>query len=173
MVDPRPAELARDAAVATILLAGLYLVGSEASHTVLVLPFYFLVVGFDVLELLFGPAYEYRSLLVGLYLLTLGTVCAGLLRLARGAVDGDGLGDLEAHGAASLRLGLAAPLLAVALLALGFAVVVGVGTGQLGPLAIAGGAGLVSLALALVVSGVPQRTLRASRADGVSGRVRR
>ncbi|MFC4989756.1 hypothetical protein [Saliphagus infecundisoli] len=145
---------ARDALVATVILAALYGLGAASQAAPLQLPAYLVVVGFDVLEVGFGAAPVYR-ISFALYLVGLGVVAAaaaaGIRRLARG------------REVSSLRLGAAGALAVVGTLSLAVAASVFLGTTQREPVAIAGTAGAVMLALAGWLGGlfaVPDRRSR-------------
>lgn len=177
MAARQSVDLLRDAAIATAILAAVYGLAARYQPSVLVFPYYFLVVGFDVLEVAFGAADEYRPVLIGAYLLALGTITASVLHLVRAALARRSEDRVEGTGAAGsdsepsgVRIALAAPLLAVALLALLFAVVLVLTTAQRGPAGIAGVVGVCSLGLAALVSGLPQRALRSLRVRQVRQR---
>lgn len=132
-------QFGRDTLVATAVLVGLYALGAVGQATPLVIPRYFLVVGFDALEAVFGAASAYRASFA-LYLLGLGlvaaTAAAGVRRLG---------GEATVSGP---RLGAAGGLAVVGVLSLAFAASVFLGTAQREPVRIAAAAGLIMLALA-------------------------
>lgn len=81
-----PRTFGRDAAVGTLVLAGLYGLRSVQFQP-LQIPSYLLIVGFDVLEGLFGSAGPYCDLLFAMYILGLGvagaTMSIGLRKYSR------------------------------------------------------------------------------------------
>lgn len=180
-MDRSPDRIAfvRDVAIATATLATVYLLAPRLQWTVLVLPYYLLVGGFDLLELLFEPASTYRSVLVGGYLLALGAVGAAVARGVRVAVrrvDGservDRSGRVHHSGRSDesgLGLALAAPFVVLGLLALLLAASVLVGTDQREPVWTAGIAGLTLLAvgglLASLVGGISRFRRRVRSQD--------
>ncbi|PSQ47688.1 hypothetical protein BRD15_06815 [Halobacteriales archaeon SW_6_65_15] len=118
---------ARDALIATVAVVGLYLLGEGAQFQPLQIPWYLLVVGFDVLEAVFGSAGKNYDLLFGAYLVGLGVL---------GAVIAAGVRRLTPDSSRStLRLGAA-------------------GTSQLAPVLITGATGLVMLGVAGWLAGV-------------------
>lgn len=135
-VSRRQRAFARDAVVATLVLAVLYgLLGVPVGP--LQIPGYLLVVGFDALEVAFGSAGGAYEVLFAAYLVGLGLLGAGIAGVLR-ARDGD----------SAWRVATAGALAVVGTISLLFGLAVLVGTDQWAPVAITGAAGLVLLALA-------------------------
>jgi hypothetical protein len=137
---------ARDALIATVAVVGLYLLGEGAQFQPLQIPWYLLVVGFDVLEAVFGSAGKNYDLLFGAYLVGLGVL---------GAVVAAGVRRLTPDSSRStLRLGAAGALSVVGGISLLVAAAILVGTSQLAPVLITGATGLVMLGVAGWLAGV-------------------
>lgn len=152
--------IVRDVAVATAILAAVYVLAPRIQSAVLTFPYYFLVAGFDVLEALAGPADAYRELFVGAYLLLLAALGTAMVR------GGRTVARTADHS--GIALGLAAPLAVLGTLALLVAASVLVGTDQREPVWTAGSAGVASLLLAGLVIGIDDR-VRSSRAVASGG----
>lgn len=79
---------ARDALVATAILVGFYGLAVGTRSAPVQIPEYLIIVGFNVLETVFGPASKYRALfafyLIGLGLLS-EAIASGVRRVRRGA----------------------------------------------------------------------------------------
>lgn len=138
----------RDAVASTVGIVGCYAMFEFVPIRPLVVPGYLLVVGFDLLESVFGSAGSFYALLFGLYILGLGLV-----------------GGLLAHGVRTVaettavppwRLGLAGGFSVVASLAFLFAALVYRNTTQSEPVMIAGLAGIVLVGLAVLLSVGPR-----------------
>ena len=137
---------ARDALIATVAVVALYLLGEIAQFQPLLIPWYLLVVGFDVLEAVFGSAGRNYNVLFGAYLVGLGVL---------GAVVAAGVRRVTMDSSRSaLRLGAAGALSLVGGISLLVAVAVLVGTSQLAPILITGVTGLVMLGVAGWLAGV-------------------
>ncbi|GGC60594.1 hypothetical protein [Haloferax sulfurifontis] len=148
-------SFARDAAVATAVLAGLYGLGYGVQFQPLQLPTYLLVVGFDALEVAFGSAGAGYDVLFAAYLVGLGVVAAGVARVVRETS--------KATDLAWWRLGAAAALALVGVISLLFALFVLVSGVQFTPVLVAGGAGGALLGLSAWVGGVVRVAVRPTR----------
>lgn len=132
--------IVRDAIVATVVIAGLYALAISVQSSLFQIPGYLLIVGFDLLELIFGSAGSSYHVLFAVYLLGLGLVSAIVSHTIRGiARDTD---------VPSWRLGMAGALTVVGGLSLLFALSIFLGTSQREPVLITGTTGLFMLALA-------------------------
>lgn len=139
----------RDVVVATAVLVGLYGLGQGVQFQPVQIPAYLLIVGFDVLETIFGSA-EHYDLLFALYLLGLGIL---------GGVIGHLLhGRARKKGVPSWRFGAAGAFAVVGAFSLLFALAALLGTAQLIPVLITGVTGFVLLALAAWLGGYLRRT---------------
>lgn len=147
----RQIAIVRDVAVATALLAAVYLLAPRIQSPVLTFPYYFLVAGFDVLEALVGPAAAYRPLLVGVYLVVLASIGTAVVRGGRTVA--------RSSDRADIALGLAAPLAVLGALALLVAASALFGTDQREPVWTAGTAGLALLLLAWLVVSIGDRVV--------------
>ncbi|MCO8267565.1 hypothetical protein ACOZ4B_16580 [Haloferax prahovense] len=148
-------SVARDVAVATAVLAGLYGLGSGVQFQPFQLPTYLLIVGFDAIEAAVGSAGAWYDLLFAAYLVGLGVVAAGVARVVRGKSKTDGL--------AWWRVGAASALALVGVISLLFALLV-LATGvQFTPVLVAGGAGVALLALSAWVGDVVRVDVRSTR----------
>lgn len=136
----RESVFVRDGVVATALLAALYLLAPRVDEQALQIPGYLLIVGFDLLESVFGPVQSAFYVVFALYIVALGVAGAGL---ASGFRRIAGRTSLPAW-----RIGIAAALTVVAVIALGFGAMVYSGTMQSEPVQILGTTGVVLLALA-------------------------
>jgi mannose/fructose/N-acetylgalactosamine-specific phosphotransferase system component IID len=142
----------RDALIATVAVVGLYLLGEGVQFQPLQIPWYLLVVGFDVLEAVFGSAGQNYDVLFAAYLVGLGVVGGLVASLVRGQM-GERIRRPDSARAA-LRLGVAGALAVVGVISLLFASVVLLGTSQLAPVLITGVTGLVMLGVAGWLAGV-------------------
>lgn len=138
----------RDAVASTVGIGGCYGMFEFVPIRPLVVPGYLLVVGFDLLESVFGSTGSFYALLFGLYILGLGLV-----------------GGLLAHGVRTVaettavppwRLGLAGGFSVVASLAFLFAAFVYRNTTQSEPVMIAGLVGIVLVGLTVLLSVGPR-----------------
>ena len=136
----------RDAMVATSLLGSLYAVAPYSEIRALQIPGYLLIVGFNILEGVFGAVHSYFDVFFWLYIAGLGLLSATL-----------------AHGFRTLaskttlpawRVGLAGALTVVAMIAFVFAGIVYSGTTQTEPIRILSATGVVLLALAALLADV-------------------
>ncbi|RDZ65225.1 hypothetical protein C5B90_02320 [Haloferax sp. Atlit-12N] len=148
-------SFARDAAVATAVLAGLYGLGYGIQFQPFQLPTYLLIVGFDALEVAFGSAGAWYDLLFTAYLVGLGVVGAGVARVVRG--------KSKTAGLAWWRLGAAAALALLGVISLLFALSVLVAGVQFTPVLVTGVAGIALLALAAWVGDVVRVDVRPAR----------
>lgn len=147
-----PRTFVRDAAVATLVLVGLYGLARGVQFQPLQIPGYLLIVGFDALERAFGAAGPGYHLLFAVYILTLGVI---------GAALSIGLREQSRRtGLSWWRLGVAGALAVVGCLSLLFGVAVLAGTSQLAPAAITGITGLGLLTLAAWLAGLVGPTAR-------------
>ncbi|MFC7128669.1 hypothetical protein [Haloferax chudinovii] len=148
-------SVARDAAVATAVLAGLYGLGYGVQFQPLQLPTYLLIVGFDAIEAAVGPAGAGSDVLFAAYLVGLGVVAAGVARVVRESS--------EATDLAWWRLGAASAVALVGVISLLFALFVLVNGVQFTPVLVAGGAGVALLALSAWVGDVVRVDVRLAR----------
>lgn len=148
MVPASALSFLRGSAASTLGIGALYALFELVPVRPLVLPGYLIVVGFDVLENVFGSAGSSYALLFALYIIGLGLV-GGLLAHAIKVVSGRS--DVP-----EWRLGLAAGFAVVGVIAFLFAVLVYTGTMQSEPVMIATATGVVLLVLALLVGTGPQ-----------------
>ncbi|WP_042665390.1 hypothetical protein [Haloferax sp. ATB1] len=148
-------SFARDAAVATAVLAGLYGLSYGIQFQPFQLPTYLLIVGFDALEVAFGSVGAGYDLLFAAYLVGLGVVAAGVARVVRGKSKTPGL--------AWWRVGAASALALVGVISLLFALLVLVNGVQFTPVLVTGGAGIALLALAAWVGDVVRVDVRPAR----------
>ncbi|WP_396613153.1 hypothetical protein ACH9L7_07805 [Haloferax sp. S1W] len=146
MSHPRSVTFARDAVVATAVLAGLYGLAYGVQFQPLQIPGYLLIVGFDLLEVVFGPVRSNFDLVFAAYIVGLGLVSAIVAQLAR-------LGG-ERTDLPQWRLGAAGAIAIVGVLSLLFAANILVSTTQTTPVLITGTAGVVMLALAGWLAGL-------------------
>ncbi|AHZ21893.1 hypothetical protein E6P09_08145 [Haloferax mediterranei ATCC 33500] len=130
---------ARDATVATAVLVGLFVL-RYVQFQPLQIPGYLLIVGFDVIEAVFGSAGANYDVLFAAYLVGLGVVGAGVAQVVRQNSKGT-----DIHW---WRLGAASALALLGVVSLLFAAMVLFTTTQLTPVYVTGAAGLVFLALA-------------------------
>ncbi|KAB1196758.1 MULTISPECIES: hypothetical protein [Haloferax] len=137
---------ARDAVVATAVLAGLYLLGYGIQFQPLQIPTYLLIVGFDLLEVTFGSAGTNYDLLFAAYIVGLGVVGAAVAGLLR---TGARKTDLP-----QWRLGTAGALAILGTLSLLFGLRVLLVSTQRTPVLVTGAAGIALLALAGWLSGL-------------------
>ena len=137
---------ARDAVVATAILVGLYLLGYGVQFQPLQIPTYLLIVGFDVLEVVFGSAGGNYDLLFGAYLVGLGVLGAAIAHVLRASS--------QATDLSQWRVATAGALAIVGVISLLFAVNVLVSTTQTTPVFVTGAAGITLLALAGWLSGI-------------------
>ncbi|CQR50492.1 MULTISPECIES: hypothetical protein [Haloferax] len=148
-------SFARDAAVATAVLAGLYALGYGVQFQPFQLPTYLLIVGFDALEVAFGSAGAGYDVLFAAYLVGLGVVGAAIARTVRQTS--------RATHLAWWRLGAASALALVGVISLLFALSVLVNGVQFTPVLVAGGAGVALLALSAWVGDVVRVAVRPTR----------
>ncbi|KTG17181.1 hypothetical protein [Haloferax profundi] len=136
----------RDAVVATVVLAGLYLLGYGVQFQPLQIPTYLLVVGFDLIELTFGSAGSNYDLLFAAYIVGLGVVGAAVAHGLRLWV--------RESDRSQWRLGAAGAMAIVGTLSLLFGLRILLVSTQWTPVLVTGAAGIVSLALAGWLSGL-------------------
>lgn len=130
----------RDALVATGALVALYVVGRGVGVQALQIPAYLLIVGFDLMEVVFGSAGRLYYVLFGAYLVALGLCGAAIAAAVRRVADGTSL--------PAWRIGLAGALAVVAVLSLAFAAAMFLTSSQWEPVETTGVAGVVLLVLA-------------------------
>lgn len=137
---------ARDAAVSTSVLVGLYGLAEGVQFQPVQIPGYLLIVGFDVLEGLFGSAGPSYYPLFALYILGLGVSGAALstvLRTRSRQVD-----------LSIWRAGMAGALAVIGLISLLYGGAILVGTSQLTPVLVTAVVGVVLLMLAGWLAGL-------------------
>lgn len=83
MNSDQKVTFARDALIATVAVVALYSLGAGVQIQPLQTRRYLLVVGFDVLEAVFGSAGSHFDLLFGAYLVGLGLLGGGAASLLR------------------------------------------------------------------------------------------
>ena len=137
----------RDVVVATAVVVGLYGLAFVEFQPVQI-PGYFLIVGFDMLEATLGSAGSNYDVLFYAYLIGLGVVGGGLGHFLRAWTDDE---------VPNWRRGVAGALIVAGLLAFSFALLVPVGPSQLTPVLIASVTGLLSFAVAGLVTGMLDR----------------
>lgn len=138
--------LVRDVLVATLAVFGLYALGQGVQSLPFVVPYYLLVVGFDVLETIFGPVGAHFHVVFGAYLVGLGVIAglgAGLVR--RRAAD---------SSISGWRFGVAGAFGVVGIFSLAFALLSLARSTQWAPVLITGTTGIVALGLAGWLAGV-------------------
>jgi hypothetical protein len=136
----------RDVVVATLALAALYGLAWGVQFQPVQIPGYLLIVGFDAVAELVGPAGSNYTIYFSLYVLGLGVVGAAVsAALRRQSHETDRLG---------VRIGVAGALAVVGVLSLLFGLAVLLGTSQRTPVLVTGGAGVVLLGLAGWLAGV-------------------
>lgn len=144
----------RDALIATVAVVGLYGLGRGVQFQPFQIPWYLLVVGFDVLEVVFGAAGRNYDLLFAAYLVGLGVISGGVAAVVRRWT--------KDSSRSALRLGVAGALTVVGAISLSLAVAILLRTSQLAPVLITGATGLVMLGVAGWLAGVfdsrPERT---------------
>ncbi|KAB1191910.1 hypothetical protein GJR96_00035 [Haloferax sp. MBLA0076] len=146
---------ARDAVVATAVLAGLYLLGYGVQFQPLQIPTYLLIVGFDLVEAAFGSAGANYDLLFAAYIVGLGLVgatVAHVLRLWARETD-----------LSQWRLGAAGAVAIVGTLSLLFGLRILLVGGQLTPVLVTGTAGLILLGVSGWLSGLLRVELGATQ----------
>lgn len=148
----RTVTFVRDALVATAVVVGLYGLGQGVQFRPVQIPWYLLVVGFDVLEVVFGSAGRNYDLLFGAYLVGLGVASALVATVARSRTA-DRTQE-SGPAPATWRLATAGAFCVVGALSLSFAVAVLFGTSQLNPVLITGATALVCFAIAGWLAGV-------------------
>lgn len=127
-----------DAAVATLVVVGLYGLSAGVQFQPAQVPGYLLIVFFDVLEAALGPVETNFELVFAAYLLGLGLVGGAIAQgVRRLAPDADGW-----------RVGAAGALVIVGAMALAIAAIVLVNTDQIAPVLITGATGLAAFGLA-------------------------
>ncbi|ELZ84297.1 hypothetical protein C455_01302 [Haloferax larsenii JCM 13917] len=146
MNHSRSVTVARDTIVATAVLAGLYGLAFGVQIPPFQIPGYLLIVGFDLLEVVFGPVQRHFDLVFGAYLVGLGVVGAAVAQLLR---FGSRRTDVP-----QWRLAVASALALVGVLSFLFAASVLITTTQTTPVLITGAVGLTLIALAGWVSGL-------------------
>lgn len=144
MIAGSTRDLARDVLVAVAVVVGLYALAESVRFQPLQVPGYLLIVGFDVIERTFGAAGRFYHVWFAVYLAAIGLVGGGVAQVIRRR-SGDGL--------PGWRLAAASALAVVGVLALGLAVTVLAGAGQLAPALILGAAGAILFGLAAIVGG--------------------
>ncbi len=140
MNKPSLAVFARDTIVATSTIVGLYVVAGRVPLQPLQIPGYLLIVGFDILEILFGPVRDNYTLFFGGYLVGVGVLAATAGRLLRRRT--------EVLTRESWWIGIAGAFTIIGLLAAIFAIALIIGTVQLVPVLITGSVALISFTLA-------------------------
>ena len=128
----------RNTAVATGVVIGLYGLAVGVPFQPLQIPGYLLIVGFDLLEVVFGSAGNNYDILFAVYLLGLGIVGASVTHVLSGL----------AQDFPRWRSGVAGAFSVVGILSLVFALNVFLGTSQIVPVLTTAAAGLVMLAFA-------------------------
>lgn len=136
----------RDAVVATALLGFLAAVAPHSGIQALQIPGYLLIVGFDILEGIFGAVPSSFTVVFALYIVGLGFLSAVLAYGFRSLAS-----KMELP---AWRVGLAGGLTVIAGIAFLFAAIVYSGTPQSEPVRILGASGLVLLLLAALVADV-------------------
>lgn len=134
----RSRNFVRDTVIGTGVLVGLYGLAAGVPFQPLQIPGYLLIVGFDLLEVVFGSAGNNYDLLFAVYLLGLGLV---------GAIVAHVLSGL-AEDTPRWRVGVAGAVSVVGALSLLFALSVLLGTSQITPVLVTAAAGLVMFAVA-------------------------
>lgn len=136
----------RDTAVSALVLVGLYGLVHGVQFPPLQLPGYLLIVVFDVLEGIFGPAGSEYHQFFAVYLLGLGMIGAAISTILREHARETDL--------SSWRVGTAGALAVIGVLSMLFGVVVSIGSSQLLPVLITGIAGLGLLLVAGLLAGL-------------------
>lgn len=141
-----PRIFVRDAIVSTLVLVGLYGLAQGVQFQPVQIPGYLLIVGFDVLEGLFGSAGSAYPLLFAAYILGLGVSGAAIATVLR---------TQSRETSRSLwRVGMAGALGVVGTISILYGVVILVRTSQLVPVLITGVVGVILLALAGWLAGL-------------------
>lgn len=154
MVPASRTTFLRDAAVTTLVLAILRYAAPYAGLRALQIPGYLLVVGFDMLEGVFGPVRSSFDLVFALYLVALGVLGAVLAHGFRMVASKTSL--------PAWRVGIAAGLSIIAAISFLFAAVVYSGTTQSEPVRILVATGIVLVVLAALFADVLGITERLS-----------
>lgn len=144
MAYTRARSFVRDAVIGTAVIAGLYGLAYVEFQPVQI-PGYLLIVGFDMLEGVFGPVSIDFELVFGLYLVGLGLVGAGVVQ---------GLRTVAPETVPGWRLGVAGALTVVGVLSLSFALAISFQISYNAPVLITGATGLILLALAGWLAGL-------------------
>lgn len=148
----------RDWAVVTALAGSLAVLGASVELVVLQLPYYLLIVGFDLVQVAVGAWAGYEPVQLGLYVVLVGLLAASVSHAVRTRAP--------ETGTPGWRLALASFVALLAGLALLLAAVALLGTNQREPVVTAGTAGVVGLVLAAWLGGlydVQVRTAPAKR----------
>jgi len=135
----------RDAVVATAVVVGLYGLAFGVQFQPFQIPGYLLIVGFDMVEGVFGSAGAYYDVLFYGYLIGLGLIGAGVVHMLRARTH---------KSVPGWRIGVAGALVVVGVLSLLFALLVLFGSSRLDPVLITGATGLILLAVAGWLAGV-------------------
>lgn len=151
----RRSQFVRDAAVATAVLIVLYLLAPVVRIQPLQIPAYLLIVGFDMLEGVFGPVYSFFDVVFALYLVYLGVLGAGVAHTFRSLA--------ESRGLPAWRIGIAGALTIVAIIGLLFGAMVYDGSLRSEPIQILTGTVLVLLLFATLAANVLGVTSRLSQ----------
>ena len=137
-IGNRRRAFVRDTVIATGVIIGLYGLAVSVQFQPLQIPGYLLIVGFDLLEVIFGSAGNNYDLLFAVYLLGVGLVGAAVAHVLSGLAQ-----DIPRW-----RVGVAGAFSVLGILSLLFALNVLLGVSQLTPALITAAAGLVMLAFA-------------------------
>ncbi|WP_411962931.1 hypothetical protein [Haloferax sp. YSMS24] len=137
---------ARDAVVATAVLAGLYLLGYGIQFQPLQIPTYLLIVGFDLIEVTVGSAGANYDVLFAAYIVGLGVLSAAVAHAVRATSCKTDLPQW--------RLGAAGALAIVGTISLLFGIRILLVSTQRTPVLVTGAAGIALLALAGWLSGL-------------------
>ena len=140
MSYPFERSFVRDAIVATLTIVGVYGLGQGVQFQPVQIPAYLLIVGFDVLEAVFGSAGRSYDVLFAAYLLGFGVVGAAVAYALRRRVGETDVPDW--------RFGAAGALVVVGALSLAFALNVLLGGGGVTPVLVTGATAVVLLAVA-------------------------
>ena len=135
----------RDAIVAALTIVGVYGLGQGVQFQPVQIPGYLLIVGFDVLEAVFGSAGRSYDVLFAAYLLGFGVVGAAVAYVLRRRA-----GETDVPG---WRFGAAGALVVVGALSLFFALNV-LGSGGVTPALVTGATALVLLGVAGWLAGL-------------------
>lgn len=151
----RESRFLRDAGATTIFFALLYLLAPVVDVQALQIPGYLLIVGFDVLEAVFGPVQSGYEFVFGLYLVALGLSAASLAHGFRAVSASTSL--------PAWRVGIAAALAIIAGIALLYGAIIYASTTQTEPVKILAGTGVLLLVLAALFADAFDVTTRFAR----------